>query len=66
LYPKNLSTRRRVVHHLSLLLLEPLANSLSTLHILLDTSGDAARFALDKGFGSKIVDAGVEAVGYEI
>ena len=54
------------MHHLCLLLLESLSDSLSALHILLDTSGDAARFALNEGFGCEVVDAGVEAVGHEV
>jgi hypothetical protein len=62
----NLSSRRRVLHHLSLLLLESLPDSLSALHILLNASGNAAGFALDEGFGCEIVDAGIEAMGYEV
>ena len=61
-----LSTRRRILHHLSLLLLESLTDSLSALHILLYAAGDATGFALDEGFGCKVVDARVEAVGYEV
>lgn len=57
LSPMTLPSGRRVVHHLSLLLLESLADPLSALHILLDTSGDAAGFALDKGFGGEVVNA---------
>ena len=62
----HLSARRRVIHHLCLLLRESLSDSLSALHIFLDTSRDAAGFFLYKGFGGEIVDAGIEAVGDEI
>jgi len=51
-----------IVHHLGLLLLEPLTDSLTSSHELLHASCYAARLALNERFGRKIVDAGIEAV----
>ena len=63
---KDLSSRRWLAHHLCLLLLESLTNSLTSCHELLHASGYAAGLALDEGFGGEIIDTGVEAVGYEV
>ncbi len=63
---KILSTRWWLAHHLCLLLLESLTNSLTPCHELLYASGYAAGLALDKGFCGEVIDAGVEAVGYKI
>ena len=61
-----LSARRGILHHLSLLLLKSLTDSLRAIHVLLDAAGDAAGFALDEGFGCEVIDTGVEAVRYEV
>lgn len=62
----DLSARRRLAHHLCLLFLESLPDPLTARHELLYTSSDAAGLALDEGFGGEVIDAGVEAVGYEV
>lgn len=54
------------MHHLRLLLGETLTNSLSAFHVFLNATRDAAGFFLDEGFGGKVVDAGIEAVGYKV
>lgn len=41
-------------------------NTLAACHELLHTSGDASRLALDQRFCGEVVNAGVEAVGYEV
>lgn len=61
-----LTSRRRVLHHLCLLLLESLTDPLASCHKLLNAAGDTAGLTLDEGFGSEIVNAGVEAVGDEV
>ena len=54
-----------MLHHLCLLFLEPLTNSLTSSHEFLDASCYAAGFALDEGFGGEVIDAGFKAVIYE-
>jgi hypothetical protein len=54
-----------LVHHLRLLFLEPRPNPLTTRHELLNASRYTAGLALHEGFGGEVVDARVEAVGYE-
>lgn len=61
-----LPTGRRLVHHLRLLFLKSLSDPLTTCHELLYASSHAAGLALDKGFCCEVIDAGVEAVGYEV
>lgn len=55
-----------MTHHLCLLFLESLTDTLTSSHEFLDAAGDATSFAGDEGFGGEVVDAGVEAVGYEV
>lgn len=57
---------RGLVHHLSLLFLESLADSLTTRHELLYTSRNTASLALNQRFGGEVIDAGIEAVRYEV
>lgn len=52
----NLSSWWRVVHHLCLLFLESLTDSLAPSHELLDASLNAPCLALHKGFGGKVID----------
>jgi len=54
-----------LLHHLCLLFLEPQTNSLTSGHEFLDASCYTAGFALNQGFSSEVVDAGIEAVVYE-
>ncbi len=49
------------VHHLCLLLGEPLADALASSHELGDTAADTSGLAGDEGLGGEVVDAGVEA-----
>lgn len=63
---KGLSRRRRLVHHLCLLLAKSLRDPLAARHELLYASCHAAGLALDQRFGGEVVHARVEAVGYEV
>ena len=64
--PRALSSRRRLVHHLCLLLLESLPNPFTASHEFLYTPGNATGLALNKGFGGEVIDAGIEAVRYKV
>lgn len=58
----SLSSRRRLVHHLCLLFLESLSDSLTSRHELLYASADTIGFALHQRLGGEVVDAGIKAV----
>jgi hypothetical protein len=62
----DLSPRRRLVHHLRLLFLEPLPDALTAGHELADASRDAAGLAGDQRFGGEVIDAGLEAMVDEV
>jgi hypothetical protein len=62
----DLSPRRRLVHHLCLLFLEPLSDALAASHELADAPRHAACLTSDQRFSSKVVHARLEAVVDEV
>jgi hypothetical protein len=60
------SDRTAGLRHGGVLLLEPVAQSLRALHLLVDTSHDAAFFAGTEGLALEAVDAVVEAALDEV
>lgn len=63
---KILSSRQASLCHGCVLLLEPVAQPLGALHVLIDASHDTAFFARGEGFALEAVDAAVEALLDEV
>jgi hypothetical protein len=62
----SLSARQATLCHGSVLLLEPVAQALRALHVLVDASHNATLFARGERLALEAVDAGVEALLDEV
>ena len=65
-HPTALPARQASLRHGSILLLEPIAQSLGTLHVLVYASHNATFFARGEGLAFEAVDAAVEALLDEV